>query len=134
MLRVQLSTDMASNIDTSYHPLLPTQGPTMSTDDHANFPPGTHMLEDRMFLMHSPIQTGSDCDTENANGHGKKELILKPTPSDDPEDPLVGQTLLRPPPFGSYHGLNKNLELVHSEKNGELWTYLFIRRVHLCPA
>ena len=125
---------MASNIDTSYHPLLPTQVPTMSADDHTNFPPGTHMLEDRMSPVYSLIPIGSDFDAENTNEDGKKELILKPTPSDDPEDPLVGQILLQPHLFGSDHGLTKTLELVHPEKNGELWTHLFIRCVHLCPA
>lgn len=66
----------------------------MSTDDYTNFPPGTHLLEDRMSLIHSSTHTKSDFDIENNKGNGKKGVILKPTPSDDPDDPLVGQNQL----------------------------------------
>lgn len=71
----------------------------MSADDYTNFPPGTHMLEDRMSLIHSPIHTKSDFDIENSNRNDKKEIILNPTPSDDPDDPLVGQNQLQPQPW-----------------------------------
>lgn len=61
----------------------------MSANDYTNFPPGTHMLDDRVSLTHPPFHTKSDFDKENGNGNGKKDIILKPTPSDDPDDPLV---------------------------------------------
>ncbi|KAJ5155957.1 Major facilitator superfamily domain general substrate transporter [Penicillium capsulatum] len=49
----------------------------MPIDDYTNFPPGTHMLEDH-----------------------KKEIVLTPTPSDDPEDPLNWSTLRKAVNFG----------------------------------
>lgn len=105
----------------------------MSANDYTNFPPGTHMLNDRMSLVHSHFHTKPDFDIEDSNGKDKKEVVLNPTPSDDPDDPLVGQTSFSRN-LGSYHELNKNLELVHPEKNSELRTHLYIRLINLCPA
>ncbi|KAJ5808757.1 Major facilitator superfamily domain general substrate transporter [Penicillium riverlandense] len=55
----------------------------MSADDYINFPPGTHMLED-----------------QRSNENDKKEIILNPTPSDDPDDPLNWSTLRKTVNFG----------------------------------
>ncbi|KAJ5933681.1 hypothetical protein N7454_006010 [Penicillium verhagenii] len=55
----------------------------MSANDYTNFPPGTHLLEN-----------------DHSNGNEKPELILKPTPSADPEDPLNWSTLRKTVNFG----------------------------------
>ncbi|KAJ5921146.1 hypothetical protein N7466_009472 [Penicillium verhagenii] len=55
----------------------------MSANDYTTFPPGTHLLED-----------------DHSNVNEKKELILKPTPSADPEDPLNWSTPRKALNFG----------------------------------
>ncbi|KAJ5347934.1 Major facilitator superfamily domain general substrate transporter [Penicillium brevicompactum] len=55
----------------------------MSANEYLNFPPGTHILDDR--------DTGRN---------GKKGIILNPTPSNDPEDPLNWTTLRKTVNFG----------------------------------
>ncbi|KAJ5226654.1 Major facilitator superfamily domain general substrate transporter [Penicillium citrinum] len=54
----------------------------MPADDYTNFPPGTHML-----------------DNQN-KGNDKQDIILNPTPSDDPDDPLNWTTLRKTVNFG----------------------------------
>jgi hypothetical protein len=73
----------------------------MSVHDSTHFPPGTHMLDDRMSLAKSTLSLickVSDFDTETSNGSDKQQVVLNPTPSDDPDDPLVGQKKLQPRP------------------------------------
>ncbi|CAG8175662.1 unnamed protein product [Penicillium salamii] len=71
----------------------------MSANDYTNFPPGTHLLNDRMTLIHLLLHTRSNFDTDNSNGNGK-DIVLNPTPSDDPEDPLNWSTLRKTLNFG----------------------------------
>lgn len=57
------------------------------------------MLDDRMSHAKSPPPIPlSDFDTETSNGSDNQQVILNPTPSDDPDDPLVGQKQLQPYP------------------------------------
>lgn len=63
----------------------------MSADDYTNFPPGTHVLDNRMSLMSSPRRKSNT--VVESKGSDKQDIILKPTPSDDPDDPLVRQNL-----------------------------------------
>ncbi|CAI7642703.1 unnamed protein product [Penicillium manginii] len=55
----------------------------MSVHDSTHFPPGTHMLDD-----------------QTSNGSDKQQVVLNPTPSDDPDDPLNWTTLRKSVNFG----------------------------------
>lgn len=61
----------------------------MSANDHLNFPPGTHMLDASMSLIPSHAHSNSNFDTGDGTADGKDGVILNPTPSNDPDDPLV---------------------------------------------
>lgn len=83
-------TRLGFGIFKAFSTLPTTLVPTMSADDNKNFPPGTHLLEDRMSLFKLRIPTNFNFDIESSNRNEKRKLILKPAPSVDPEDPLVG--------------------------------------------
>lgn len=91
------------------------------------------MLDARMSLIPSHVHSNSNFDTGDGTADGKEGVILNPTPSNDPDDPLVSSPSLDCD-IERYHELNKNLELVHPEKNSQLRTHLLICSIYLCSA
>lgn len=69
-------------------PLAPLQKPTMTMGSRSDFPPGTvELLSRKSFASRVVVATRSYGATGQKSG--KEKITRRPTPSDDPNDPLV---------------------------------------------
>lgn len=90
-LNTWLTSQTLTAVQSSYtipFPLAPLQKPTMTMGSRSDFPPGTvELLSRKSFASRVVVATRSYGATGQKSG--KEKITRRPTPSDDPNDPLV---------------------------------------------